>query len=234
MVERLEVNRDECLYDYSHDTYIAGNVSLAEEINEELIDTYGLKFGTIRGKPEQESFMHIPEKFNVARLVFIIGVFESDKFSDGEIEVIRDYVVSGGRLCIMRSGGGNDANRLVAPFGIVFTNEKIIDKMHHEGRHNDHAIISRFSEHSINKGMGSFCFGDHGGVALEVGNPDSVVLAYSNDTAEPRNAPVACLKPFGDGEVFAIGGVSWFQNKYIKKYDNSRWYRNILSYLMRV
>lgn len=201
--------RDECLYDNSHETHLSGNVSLSEEINEELMKEFGVKFGVIEGKPEQESFAHLRDKFERTRLLFVLGLFQSNKFSEREIEIVREYVSSGGRFCVMHYLGGSDANRLLAPYGIEFTEEVVTDEMQHEGRHNDHAIISRLVDHPVNHGVESFCFGDYGAVSVKVSNPDSLVLAYSSKSSDPQDAPVACLTPYGEGEVLAIGGTTW-------------------------
>jgi hypothetical protein len=233
-IEKLVQVRDECLYDNSHETHLSGNVTLSEEINEEVMEKFGLKFGVIEGKPKQESFVRFRDKFDRTRLLLVLGLFQSNKFSDREIEIVRDYVASGGRFWIMYYLGGNDANRLIAPYGIEFTDEVVVDELHHEGRHKDHVIISRLIDHPINLGVESFCFGDYGGISMKTSNPDTIVLAYSSKSADPQNAPVACLTPYGKGEVLAIGGTSWIQNKYMKQYDNAKWYRNILTYLIRI
>lgn len=218
--------------DRSHGELPPFGTKEASKIIDSLASSYNLELQTLEGKPKDELLYEMRHQLEETRVLQLSGLWESDKFSEREIEAVKEYVEEGGRLLVMRTDiMGSDASQIVEPFGLSFTDQRVKDELHHEGRHKDHAIISNLAEHPINKDIKSFCFGDRGSSTLEVTNPDAIVLASSSRDAEPPNAPVAVLVPYGTGWVLAIGGVTWFKDKYMKQFDNAQWFRNIYTFL---
>jgi len=229
-------DREHLVMDYSHHEYLGGGMKEVELIVNDALSRHDLKWINLDGNAEQELIYENRVPLNEdARLLVLIGVYGEGYFSEREINVIEEYVKSGGRLLVMPDGFGNkgpDPTRIIEPFGIRFTDEKVEDEQHHEGRHKDHVIISNFVEHIINEGVNSICFGDHGTVVLEISNPEARVLAFSDEDADPPFSPVTVLVPRGSGWVLSIGGMNWIKDKYIRQFDNIRWLRNIYEFLL--
>jgi uncharacterized membrane protein len=155
---------------------------------------------------------------------------KSGKFERQELELISDYVKNGGRLLLTASSPYDPPNSFIEPFATKFIKKEIVDEINNDGKHKDHIIVKDFADHPLNAGVNAICFGKYGCYPIEA-NQNAVVLASSNNSANPANAPVAALVPYGNGLVLIIGQTRLFKDDFIEKSDNEKWLKNIINFL---
>ncbi len=229
--------RELILVDASHVKYIGRDAldGLLDTLNR-LRLPLGLDEPTVLGgKPKdrmiEEHRMLLPR----TRLITFLGIAQN-KFSDEEIELLEKYVELGGRLLITADPPFDAPHLLTTPFKFRFSTDVIKDESHHEGKHKDHIIVTDLAEHPINEGVKRICFGDYGcyPIVLEEG-VKATVLARSSGDSKPPWSTVAVHIRHREGEVIAVGQTALFQGRYMKLegFDNTRWFENILSYLLR-
>jgi hypothetical protein len=148
------------------------------------------------------------------------------------LTLIKEYVLEGGRLFLTSNPPYDPPNPIIEPFGVGLGEKVIKDKQNHEGKHDDHILVRDLTDHPINEGVKTIRFGDYGCHPINIINADATSLGFSSSESDPPKAPVAALIPHGKGFIMAIGQTSLFKDKYMGDYDNSRWFRNILGFLL--
>jgi|GEM_PF-5995827 len=119
-------------------------------------------------------------------------------------------------------------NSFMANFSVIYTDLKITDKEHHEGKYEDHVIIHDFATHSLTENVNTVCFLDYGGLPFEVLD-DSVKVLAITDYVYPPGQPVLILAPRGKGWLIGFSCSTTFKED---KYDNFKLARNILKFMM--
>jgi hypothetical protein len=224
--------RDLVIVDQSHDQVQSQIQKIVEMVNgvpsrlnlEEPI--------ALQGKPKDELLVANEHLFPRTVLLMSIGTKSGKNFSQREIDIVVDYVRNGGKLFISSWPPWDPPNHILEHFGIQLSGETIVDEVNHDGKHNDHIIVRDFADHPINDGVETICFGDYGCQFLETENPEISVLAFSSVEASPPKAAVAALVHFGEGQVCVIGQTTLFQDQYVDKYHNARWFENMLEHLL--
>lgn len=187
------------------------------------------------GGPQDEVYVALKNYLPRAALITFFGL-KSDKFSDEELDNIEEYVREGGRLVISSDAPWDPPGKLAKVFGIEFGINRVKDLEHHEGKHNDHIIVTDLADHPLNYDVSFICFGDYGGHPLKIIDRHSETIAYSSNKAEPPEAAVTSLFSYHEGEILVIGQTCLFDGNFIdmESFDNRKWFENIVQYMTRV
>jgi hypothetical protein len=227
-------DRSLIILDQTHTGYVGEIVNkVFLETLESMRDHLNLEDPLIlKGKPKDELLMKNRELLPRTILLVFLGI-KSNKFSQSELEIIESYVREGGRLLITPDPPFDPPNLVTERFGLRFRRDTIEDRLHHEGKHKDHIIVTDLKDHPINEGVKSICFGDYGCYQLGVAGREATVLAFSSEDSDPPNTPVAALIPYGSGQVVAIGQAHLFERKYLDmgQFNNAKWLKNIINFL---
>ncbi len=219
------------IVDQSHDQEgQTGNRIIAEAING-VCSKLGLDEPfALQGHPRDKLFIANHQLLPRTVLIILFGM-KAGKIEQQELELISDYVKNGGRLLLTAYSPYDPPNSFIEPFGTKFLKKRIVDEISNDGKHKDHIIVKDFVNHPLNAGVNTICFGKYGCYPIEV-SQNAVVLASSSNSANPPNAPVAALVPYGNGQVLIIGQTRLFQDDFIEKSDNEKWLRNIITFLV--
>ena len=187
------------------------------------------------GGPKDEVYVAFKNYLPRAALITFFGL-KIDKFSDEELNNIEEFVREGGRLVISSDAPWDPPAKLAEVFGIEFGSDRVQDLEHHEGKHNDHIIVTDLTDHPLNNDISFICFGDYGGHPLTIRDHNSETIARSSNKAEPPEATVASLINYHEGEILVIGQTCLFDGNFIdmEGFDNRRWFENIVQYMTRV
>jgi len=186
------------------------------------------------GKPKDETYVAFKNYLPRAALITFFGL-KSDKFSDEELSNIEEYVRDGGRLVISSDAPWDPPEKLAEVFGIEFGSDRVKDLEHHEGKHNDHIIVTDLTDHPLNNDVSFISFGDYGCHPLTSIDENSEAIASSSNKAEPPEATVTSLISYHEGEVLVIGQTCLFDENFINMegFDNRKWFENIVQYMTR-
>jgi hypothetical protein len=190
---------------------------------------------TLDSKPIDKAFVTLKDYLSNAVLVTLFGL-KSDKFSEEELNNIEEYVHRGGRIIISSDAPWDPPNKLAEAFGIEFGSERISDPEHHEGKHNDHIIVTEFADHPLNNEVNFICFGDYGCHPITVREGEYTAIASSSSKTLPPETAVASLIRYYEGEVLVIGQTCLFDGNYLDMdgFDNRLWFENMVQYMTRV
>ena len=201
-------------------------IKIAEEL--------GYKIRVLEGEWSKHYFEDINLLTNAAGVI-LGGIEKWETMSRRELLNLITYVYLGGVIFITPASlllleeSYRGLNSFVASFGIIYTDIKIIDREHHEGRHEDHVIIHDFATHPLTENVSTVCFLDYGGVSIKVLDDSVKVLAITDYDAYPPGQPVLVLASRGNGWLIGFSCSTTFQED---KYDNFKLARNILKFMM--
>lgn len=171
-------------------------------------------------------------------------------FSAEEVNLVRNFVTSGGRLIIFtdptRGMSGYDyntgatinlpdadaANNLLAPFGISVNNDYLYNLVKSEGNFRN-VLFGDFDSDAITSSLNQLAF--YGVHSVESGNGTPLIVGDENtyssltDSAGPGMA-VAALS--ADGNVLVLGDFSFLIPPYNTVADNQILIRNIANYAL--
>ena len=223
--------RDLILVDQSHDQDDRGTMQIADVVNAVSTRLNLNEPFAMQGRPEHELLVANDHLLPRARLLISLGTKSGEKFSPKERGRIKKYVEEGGRFLLTAFSPEDPPNDLTDAFGVTFIKNVVTDEAHHAGRHKDHILVTDLADHPINEGVETIRFGKFGCYPLQLENPDARILASSSAQADPPNAPVAALVPYGRGHVMVIGQTRLFQDDFIDEADNRRWFENMIAFL---
>ncbi|TFG04848.1 MAG: hypothetical protein EU536_03650 [Promethearchaeota archaeon] len=145
--------------------------------------------------------------------IVVFACPDRSKIREFEINEIRKYVRCGGGLIIMASSGGDkgrmtNLNELCEKFGIRFNNDQVFDDQHNYGIRNL-AISTKFAPHLITDSLELVIIPSS--CSLSVSGRASAIV-FSDDDAEPANAPVIAVSEYGLGRVVVLGSYDTFRD----------------------
>ncbi len=145
--------------------------------------------------------------------IVVFACPDRSKIRQFEINEILKYVKCGGALLILASSGGDrgrmtNLNDLCSKFGVKFNNDQVFDDQHNYGIRNL-AISTTFEAHAVTTGLELVIIPSS--CSLSVSNKGKGMV-YSDDDADPPNAPVIAISEYGLGRVAVIGSYDTFRD----------------------
>jgi hypothetical protein len=193
----------------------------------------GLTVTLLKGSWKQKLLAN-KKLFRKTKILVISGIGSKGKLSKNEVEVVSTFVKHGGSLLLSSPQfSGEDTNMLAKVFNANFKWNKLKDPANHEGKYEDHVLISNFQTHTLSEGIKTVCFGDYGGFPIEISGNKANLIAFSDEHSVPSKALVLAVAKYGEGKVVLFSSSTTFQDKYLKMYDNRKLAENIFKYLSK-
>ena len=203
------------------------------EILKLIKETTGLNLVWLKGNWKQE-LLADKNLFAKTMILVIAGMGSQGKLSKKEVKTISKFVEEGGNLLLSSPQfPGEDINLIAKIFNASFKWNKLKDQMRHEGKYEDHVLISNFQKHSITEGVKTVCFGDYGGFPIEISGNKANPIAFSDKNSDPSKATVLAVAKYGEGKSVLFSSSTTFQDKYLNMYDNRKLAQNIFTYLSK-
>lgn len=168
-------------------------------------------------------------------------------FSEAEVAAIEDLVERGGRLLLVGDptrfnvdwdeyseypdilSSARFLNDLAAPFDLTFEEDYLYNVVEHEGNYQN-ILLQAFADHALTEGLSQVGFyathsirSPGGGLIVADDNTHSSVNELGEDLA------VAALG--GEGQVLALGDLTFMTNPYAGVLDNDRLVANIADFV---
>lgn len=179
-----------------------------------------------------------------------VVIAPTDPFSVEEISQVADFVSRGGRLLVIAdptrarpqslflestfSGSPGDvtvANALLEPFDLAFSEDYLYNLVRNEGNFR-HLLLERFSESDLTVGLRRVAFYTARSVHTDTGLP--LILGdentFSSRTDAGGDLAVAALS--ADGNVLAVGDMTFLTEPYNQVADNPRWISRMVDFLV--
>jgi hypothetical protein len=187
----------------------------------------------------------LAERFKYADAYVVIA--PQAGFSNPSVQEIARFVERGGRILVISdptrsisfstsdSYRSNEdvvaSNSLLAAFDIVFSEDYVYNLIHNEGNYRN-VIFQDFSEDDLTVDLNSVAFYGSRSISSLTGKPlimgDEQTLSSRTDTG--GDLSVAVRSP--DGNVLAIGDLTFLTNPYDQVADNSQFIHNIAQFLL--
>ncbi|HUX97912.1 MAG TPA: hypothetical protein VMV49_00015 [Candidatus Deferrimicrobium sp.] len=145
--------------------------------------------------------------------VVIFACPDRSKIREFELGEIWKYVRNGGGLVIMGSSGGDkgrmtNLNDLCEKFGITYNNDQVFDDQHNYGIRNL-AISTVFVNHPITDGLELVIIPSSCSLTV---TKKALGVVFTDDDAEPPDAPVLAVSEYGQGRVIVLGSYDAFRD----------------------
>uniref|UniRef100_A0A8C1RXX0 Intraflagellar transport protein 52 homolog n=1 Tax=Cyprinus carpio TaxID=7962 RepID=A0A8C1RXX0_CYPCA len=183
------------------------------------------------------------EKLQGVKLWITAGPRE--KFTAAELEVLKQYLDSGGGLLVMLGEGGEmkydtNINFLLEEFGIMVNNDAVIRNVYYKYFHPKEALVSNgvlnreisraagkvvtgvIDEENTGNNSQALTFVYPYGATLNVMKPAVAVLS-TGSVCFPLNRPVLAFHQVKNaGKLAALGSCHMFSDQYLDKEENSK------------
>ncbi|CAM4733194.1 unnamed protein product [Leuciscus chuanchicus] len=183
------------------------------------------------------------EKLQGVKLWITAGPRE--KFTAAELEVLKQYLDSGGALLVMLGEGGEmkydtNINFLLEEFGIMINNDAVIRNVYYKYFHPKEALVSNgvlnreisraagkvvtgvIDEENSGNNSQALTFVYPYGATLNVMKPAVAVLS-TGSVCFPLNRPVLAFhQPKNAGKLAVLGSCHMFSDQYLDKEENSK------------
>uniref|UniRef100_A0A8C2J4Y0 Intraflagellar transport protein 52 homolog n=1 Tax=Cyprinus carpio TaxID=7962 RepID=A0A8C2J4Y0_CYPCA len=183
------------------------------------------------------------EKLQGVKLWITAGPRE--KFTAAELEVLKQYLDSGGGLLVMLGEGGEmkydtNINFLLEEFGIMVNNDAVIRNVYYKYFHPKEALVSNgvlnreisraagkvvtgvIDEENTGNNSQALTFVYPYGATLNVMKPAVAVLS-TGSVCFPLNRPVLAFHQAKNaGKLAALGSCHMFSDQYLDKEENSK------------
>ncbi|MHA1322821.1 MAG: hypothetical protein ACTSRL_08485, partial [Candidatus Helarchaeota archaeon] len=143
--------------------------------------------------------------------IFFLSCPDSSKLKSDEIDAILNYLSQGGIVIVLSHAGGDQGRRtnldaLTTPLGISFQNNEVLDFNANLGVES-YPLVTPHTPHPLFDQISDLCF--RIGCSLEI-STDAMVLAITQQTAEPPLKPVIGLASHNKGHLIVIGSYEMF------------------------
>lgn len=183
------------------------------------------------------------EKLQGVKLWITAGPRE--KFTAAELEVLKQYLDSGGDLLVMLGEGGEmkydtNINFLLEEFGIMVNNDAVIRNVYYKYFHPKEALVSNgvlnremsraagkvvtgvIDEENTGNNSQALTFVYPYGATLNVMKP-AVAILSTGSVCFPLNRPVLAFHQSKNaGKLAVLGSCHMFSDQYLDKEENSR------------
>ncbi|XP_035727489.1 intraflagellar transport protein 52 homolog [Vespa mandarinia] len=155
-----------------------------------------------------------------------------NKFTEGEMNAIRNFVNTGGNVLVMLGEGGENKsntniNFLIEEYGVMVNNDSVVRMGYNQTLHPKECLVSQgLSNKSIfskdHNEYSDINFLYPYGATLNVVQP-SVVALSSGSIAIPMNRPICAYYSGknGSGKLVVLGSARMFTDPYIERERNS-------------
>uniref|UniRef100_A0AAY4EIS6 ABC-type uncharacterized transport system domain-containing protein n=2 Tax=Denticeps clupeoides TaxID=299321 RepID=A0AAY4EIS6_9TELE len=168
-----------------------------------------------------------------------------EKFTASELEVLKQYVDSGGNILVMLGEGGErkhdtNINFLLEEFGIMVNNDAVVRNVYYKYFHPKEALVSNgvlnreiiraagkavtgvIDDENVGNNAQALTFIYPYGATLNVMKPAAAVLS-TGSVCFPLNRPVLAFYQVKDGGKLAVlGSCHMFSDQYLDKEENSK------------
>ncbi len=187
------------------------------------------------------------------RLLYVdayVVLAPTEAFSVEEIQQVADFVARGGRLLVIAdptrarpqslflesSPGGSPgdvtvANALLEPYDLAFSEDYLYNLVRNEGNFR-HLILERFSESDLTVGLRQVVFYTTRSVRTDTGLP--LILGDENtfSSRTDTGGDLAAAALSADGNVLAVGDMTFLTEPYNQVADNPRWISRMVNFLV--
>ena len=153
-------------------------------------------------------------------------------FSNGDVEIIRKFLMSGGRTIILGYYLNEDRiadtiNTLSTKFGLRMNEDAIMDEINNYN--NDKFFVVTRKIYRYDEGVRWVLMPCTASVKLLSENAYVVVMGEETSRSNRNNQPIiAAANRIGGGEFIVIGTCVFWDNYSIEKYDNLTFALNLL------
>ncbi|XP_062842594.1 intraflagellar transport protein 52 homolog [Trichomycterus rosablanca] len=194
------------------------------------------------------------EKLHGVKLWITVGPRE--KFTEAELQVLKQYLHGGGNILVMLGEGGEvkngtNINFLLEEFGIMVNSDAVVRNVYYKYFHPKEALVSNgVLNREISRAAGKAVTGvidDESpanntqaltfvypyGATLSVIKPAVAVLS-TGSVCFPLNRPVLALSHIGKnaGKLGVLGSCHMFSDQYLDKEENSKIMDVVFQWLM--
>ncbi|MBD3195530.1 MAG: hypothetical protein GF317_10770 [Candidatus Lokiarchaeota archaeon] len=236
--------------DYSHNNKLTLEATSYSDFTQFLF-TSGFKLGKIQAGFDSLNKL---QKYDL----IIISSPRNKKLSEKEIELLEEYVKTGGSLLLLSSGGGDfknktNLNELSRKFKVEFVSDEVYDSMQYINLQK-RPLFSKFKAHTITKQVNRIVFSSACSLEIDdyIAKNEDIELDIILKTGLnawhkvidgdewveediPKKPMIAAIKYF-QGKVVAVGNISLFSSlgrEYgFYAQDNNVLIGNILTWLI--
>ncbi|XP_030634370.1 intraflagellar transport protein 52 homolog isoform X2 [Chanos chanos] len=206
----------------------------------------------------QWKIQSIKEELTLEKLLGVklwITAGPREKFTASELEVLKQYLDSGGEILVMLGEGGEmkydtNINFLLEEYGIMVNNDAVVRNVYYKYFHPKEALVSNgvlnreisraagkvvtgvIDDESTGNNTQALTFVYPYGATLSVMKPAVAVLS-TGSVCFPLNRPVLAFYHAKDaGKLAVLGSCHMFSDQYLEKEENSKIMDVVFQWLM--
>jgi hypothetical protein len=168
-----------------------------------------------------------------------VVVAPAEEFSQDEVQRVRYFARQGGRVLVLAdptrytlAGDGLSApNSLLAAFDLAFSNDYLYNMVENEGNYRN-VLLKKFADSPLTVGLATVAFYAAHSVNTSTGTPLVLADQHTLSSLTDATGDLAAATLSADGQVLAVGDLTFITAPYYQVADNSRFIERLAEFLV--